>query len=139
MNVGPLSMGSTLMAPSASKCPRAGRIRYDVRTGKPYPGQFQEVNGEKLRKTNTKVKKWNPSTPCPGGTWKLAAKSKRWYGSRSLPESEVEVVRNPDIAYTEEGFNRSNSYTEARVATYPDFEYTATLRDPFAWCPKKEI
>lgn len=127
-------MGSTLMAPRSRSCPTQGKIRYDVRTGKPYPGQFEERNGKQVPKTNTKVKKWNPTVPCTSGTWQVAAKSKRWYGSFTLPESDVTTVKNPDLGYVEEGFNRSNLYAEDAVAVYPPFEYTATLRDPRAWC-----
>lgn len=134
MNVRPLSMGSTLMAPRARSCPTQGKIHYDVRTGKPYPGQFETKDGKKLPKTNTKVKKWNPTLPCPSGTWQLAAKAKRWFGSFTLPDSEVTTVKNPDLGYVGEGFNRSNLYAEACVAVYPPYELTATLQDPFPWC-----
>jgi len=105
-----------------------------VRTGKPYPGQFETKDGKKLPKTNTKVKKWNPTLPCPSGTWQLAAKAKRWFGSFTLPDSEVTTVKNPDLGYVGEGFNRSNLYAEDCVAVYPPYELTATLQDPFPWC-----
>lgn len=128
MNVRPLSMGSTLMAPKKSMCPRQGKIRYDVRTGKPFPNQFDE---EGRPKTGGVIRKWNPKEPCP---WLLAAKSKRWYGSRSLPESEVTAVCNPDVAYAQGGYNQSNLYGAKCEAIVPPFEVTATLQDPFPWC-----
>jgi hypothetical protein len=110
MNVRPLSMGSTLMAPNKSACPRAGKIRYDVRTGKPYPGQFEAGKP----KTNTKIKKWSPATPCP---WYVAASGKRWWGSSSLPDSETIGVLNSEVAYAPEGYNAGGK----SVAVVPPF------------------
>ena len=88
-------MGSTLMAPKTSMCPRQGKIRYDVRTGKPFPGQFDK---EGRPKTGGVIRKKNPTQSRPRY---LAVNSKRWYGSNSLPESNVTAVCNSNVAYAE--------------------------------------
>lgn len=133
MNVHPSSLSPVIVGGFKRPTkPIAKNIQYDVRTGKPFPNQFTR-DGKRI--TNTIVKKHDPKISCPVWEFAPAASSKRWYGSNTLPNSNITVVLNPDIGFASPGFNESmvsdtGGVHENCVVTYANFSPMATLRDP---------
>lgn len=133
MNARPSSLSPFILGANVRTTPVASKIRYNVLTGKPYPNQFTK---DGKRKTNTKIRKREPKTSCPIWEFAPSASSKHWYGSSTLPNSNIQLVLNPAIGFACPGFNKSFTYTgfNNSVAHYADFEDTATLQDPFPSC-----